>query len=62
MIMKVEIYYFPIDFIIVDMKVVEKLSHMPIILGRPFLATTQATTKWGKGTMELKVGQKKVEI
>ncbi|CAA6663336.1 unnamed protein product [Spirodela intermedia] len=35
---------FLIDFLVADMKVIENLSQAPIILGRPFLATVQATT------------------
>ena len=47
---------FPVDFVVIDMKLAGNLSKAPIILGRPFLATSRAITNWGKGTIELKVG------
>ena len=37
-----EDYYFPVDFLVVDMKMTKELSQAPIILGRPFLATTKS--------------------
>ena len=48
-IVKVENYYFPVDFIIVDMKCTRDFTDSPIILGRPFLSTAKAITDWGKG-------------
>ena len=48
-IVKVENCYFLVDFIIVDMKSTKDFTDSPIILGRPFLATTKAITDWGKG-------------
>ena len=48
-IVKVENYYFLVDFIIVDMKSTKDLTDSPIILGRPFLAIAKAITDWGKG-------------
>ena len=50
-IVKVENCYFIVDFIIVDMKSTKDLTDSPIILGRPFLATTKAITDWGKGEL-----------
>ena len=44
MIVKVENCYFPVDFIIVDMKSTKDFTDSPIILGRPFLATAKAIT------------------
>ena len=55
-IVKVENCYFPADFIIVDMKSMKDLTDSPIILGRPFLATTKAITDWGKGEVIFQVG------
>lgn len=60
-IVNVENYMFLGYFIIVDMKVINNLTHAPIILGRAFLATTHATTKWKKGVVELKVGEERVK-
>jgi hypothetical protein len=37
---KVDKFYFPVDFIVFDMELVQNLgSQIPVILGRPFLAT-----------------------
>ena len=48
-IVKVEKCYFPVDFIIVDMKSMKDLTDSPIILERPFSTTTKVITDWGKG-------------
>ena len=48
-IVKIENWYFLVDFIIVDMKSTKDLTDSPIILGRPFLATAKVITDWGKG-------------
>ena len=48
-IVKVENCYFPVDFIMVDMKSTKDFTDAPIILGRPFLATAKAITDWCKG-------------
>ena len=61
-IVKVEKCKFPVDFTVVDMKISGNLSHAPIILGRPFLATAKAITDWDKGTVELKVGSERIEL
>ena len=47
-IVKVENYYFFVDFIIVDMKSTKDFTDAPIILGIPFLSTAKAVTDWGK--------------
>ena len=47
-IVRIERCYFPVDFLIVDMKITKELSQAPIILGRPFLAAAKAVTNWGK--------------
>ena len=40
---KVDKFYYPVDFVVLDTKpVVEGTNHVPIILGRPFLATSNA--------------------
>ena len=38
-IVRIEGCYFPVDFLVVDMKITKELSQAPIILGGPFLAT-----------------------
>ena len=47
-IVRIEGCYFPVGFLVVDMKITKELSQAPIILGRPFLATAKAVTDWGK--------------
>ena len=61
-IVRIEGCYFPVDFIVVDMKITKELSRAPIILRRPFLATAKAVTNWGKGEVILKVGEHMVKF
>ncbi|XP_062118595.1 uncharacterized protein LOC133832242 [Humulus lupulus] len=49
---KVDKFIFPADFIIFDM---EEDMNVPIILGRPFLATGQALIEVQKGELKLRV-------
>ncbi|XP_050916369.1 uncharacterized protein LOC127131494 [Lathyrus oleraceus] len=52
-------FYIPTDFAIMDIK---EDSHIPIILGRPFLATAGAIIDVKKGRVTFKVGEEKVEF
>ncbi|KAJ9169520.1 hypothetical protein P3X46_017705 [Hevea brasiliensis] len=52
--LKVGKFYIPVDFVILDM---EEDSHMPIILGRPFLATTGALIDVKGEKLTLRVGE-----
>ena len=61
-IVKVENSYFPVDFIIVDMKSTKDFTDSPIILGRPFLATAKAITDWGKGEVIFQVGDNTIKV
>ena len=61
-IVRIEGCYFPVDFLVVDMKSTRELSQSPIILGRPFLATAKAITDWGKGEVILKVGEHTMKV
>ncbi|KAM6569341.1 hypothetical protein CsatB_017326 [Cannabis sativa] len=49
---KVDKFIFPADFIVLDM---EEDNNVPIILGRPFLATGQALIDVQKGELKLRV-------
>lgn len=49
---KIDKFIFPVDFIVLDM---EKDTNVPIILGRPFLATGQALINVQKGELKLRV-------
>ena len=57
-IIKIEDCYFPVDFIVVNMKTTKELSQAPII----FLATAKAVTDWGKGEVVLKVREHTMKI
>ena len=61
-IVRIEGCYFPVDFLVVDMKITKELSQAPIILGRPFLATAKAATDWGKGEVILKMREHTVNV
>ncbi|XP_050919459.1 uncharacterized protein LOC127137002 [Lathyrus oleraceus] len=52
-------FYIPTDFVIMDIK---EDSHIPIILGRPFLATSGAIIDVKKGRLTFEVGEEKVEF
>jgi hypothetical protein len=62
---KVDKFYFPMDFIVLDMEPVQNLgSQIPMILGRPFLVTVDALincrtwvmkSSFGNMTMELNI-------
>ncbi|XP_062118651.1 uncharacterized protein LOC133832304 [Humulus lupulus] len=49
---KVDKFIFPADFIVLNM---EEDAHVPIILGRPFLATCQALIDVQKGELKLRL-------
>ena len=50
-------FIFPIDFIILDM---QEDKEVPIILGRPFLATERAMIDVQKGELRLRVQEEEV--
>ncbi|KAD7476926.1 hypothetical protein E3N88_00062 [Mikania micrantha] len=52
MLVKIDRFFFPVDFMILDMEEDEKV---PLILGRPFLATTRALIDVGDGSLTLQV-------
>ena len=49
---KIRNFFIPVDFIVLDMKVNAK---MPLILGRPFLSTTNAHIDVGAGEIQLNI-------
>ena len=61
-IVRIEDCYFPVDFLVVDVKMTKELSQAPIILGRPFLATAKDGTDWGNREVILKVGEHTVKV
>ncbi|XP_074377248.1 uncharacterized protein LOC141718762 [Apium graveolens] len=56
---KVDKYFIPCDFVVLEM---DEDVEMPIILGRPFLATTGTIIDVNAGKLTLNVGEDKVEF
>ena len=56
---KVGKFIFPVDFIILDM---EEDSQVPLLLGRPFLATGAALIDMQKGILTLRVGEETADF
>ena len=61
-IVRVDDFYFLVDFIVLDMDAPESLKNTSIILGRPFLATARININCEKGQIELKFGRKTLKI
>jgi hypothetical protein len=60
---KVDKFYYPVDFIVLDIELVEIIgSEIPIILGRPFLATTNALINCRSGVMKISFRNMIVEL
>jgi hypothetical protein len=60
---KVDKFYFPVDFIVIDTESVHNVrSQIPVILGRPFLATANALINCRNGVMKISFGNMTVEL
>ena len=60
---KVEKFYYPMDFVVLDTEpIVVGPNHVPIILGRPFLATSNAIINCRNGVMQLTFGNMTLEL
>ena len=60
---KVDKFYYPVDFVVLDTKpIAGGPNHVPIILGRPFLATSNAIINWRNGVMQLTFGNMTLEL
>ncbi|XP_021985385.1 uncharacterized protein LOC110881432 [Helianthus annuus] len=57
LLVKVDKFVFPVDFVVLDMEADEKV---PIILGRPFLCTVKAIIDVFDGKITLQVGEERV--
>ncbi|XP_043693091.1 uncharacterized protein LOC122643543 [Telopea speciosissima] len=53
---KVDVLYFPMDFLVLDMKTPNNRKPQSIILGRPFLASTNACISCRSGAMDISFG------
>ena len=59
MLIKVGKFVFPVDFIVIN---IEEDKQIPLMLGRPFLATTTALIDVKKGALTLRVGDEAVHF
>ena len=60
---KVDKFYYPVDFIVLDTKPFAiGPNHVPIILGRPFLVTSNAIINFRNGVMQLTFGTMTLEL
>ena len=60
---KVDRFYYPVDFLVLDMEPAHEHSrHIPVILGRPFLATANACINCRSGGMDLSFGNMTVNL
>ena len=60
---KVDKFYFPVDFIVLDTQpTVDVCAQIPVILGRPFLATSNAIINCRNGILKLSFGNMTVEL
>jgi hypothetical protein len=60
---KVDKFYFPVDFIVIDTEPVHDVANqIPVILGQPFLATANALINCRTGVMKISFGNMMVEL
>ena len=60
---QVDRFYYPVDFVVLDTEPVAMgPNHVPIILGRPFLATSNAIINCRNGVMQLTFGNMTLEL
>jgi hypothetical protein len=60
---KVNKFYFPVDFIMIDTEPVhDVVNQIPVILRRPFLATTNALINYRTRVMKISFGNMTVEL
>ena len=61
--MKVDKFYYPVDFVVLNTEpIAVGPNHVPIILGRPFLATSNAIINCRNGVMQLIFGNMTLEL
>ena len=60
---KMDKFYYPVDFIVLDTEpIAVGPNHVPIILGRPFLATSNAIINCRNGVIQLTFGNMALEL
>ena len=61
--MKIDKFYYPVDFVVLDTEpIANEPNHVPIILGRPFLATANAIINCRNVIMQLTCGNMTLEL
>ena len=60
---QVDNFYYPVDFVVLDTDpIVKETNYVPIILGRSFLATSNAIINCRNGLMQLTFGNMTLEL
>ncbi|RVW76985.1 hypothetical protein CK203_055557 [Vitis vinifera] len=60
---QVDNFYYPVDFVVLDTDpLVKEANYVPIILGRPFLSTSNAIINCRNGLMQLTFGNMTLEL
>jgi hypothetical protein len=59
---QVDKFIYPVDFVVLDTQPVEACNSIPVILGRPFLATSNALINCRNGLMKLSFGNMTLEM
>ena len=60
---KIDKFYYQVDFVVLDTEpIANEPNHVPIILGRPFLATANAIINCRNGVMQLTFGNMTLEL
>jgi len=59
---KVDEFYFPVDFVVLNMESTRNPAQIPIILGHPFLATANACIYCRTGVMDISFENKKIKL
>ena len=60
---KIDKFYYPVDFVVLDTEpIASEPNHVPVILGRPFLATANAIINCRNGVMQLTFGNMTLEL
>ena len=60
---QVDKFYYPVDFVVLDIeRTTAGANYVPIILGRPFLATSNAIINCQNGVMQLTFGNMTLEL
>ena len=63
MLVKVDKFYYPVDFVVLDTEpIASGPNHVTIIMGRPFLATAYAIINCRNGVMQLTFGNMTLEL